>query len=130
MGKPWDLKARTALFAKDVCEFCRRLPQNSEAQEVASQLRKAATSVSANYRAARRGRSDEEFISKIGTVIEEADEVHYWFEHLEALDVQCSNETADGLKQEAHELVAIFVAAHKTAKRNLAKKKAQKRLAR
>lgn len=130
MTKPWDLKARSALFATNVCEFCRRLPQTSEAQEVASQLRKAATSVAANYRAARRGRSDQEFISKLGIVVEEADEVHYWFEHLQALDVQHPTETAEDLKQEAHELVAIFVAALKTAKRNVARKKAPKRVAR
>jgi four helix bundle protein len=36
--------------------------------------------VGANYRAAQRARSDREFVSKIGVVIEESDESPYWLE--------------------------------------------------
>jgi four helix bundle protein len=66
MAKPWDLKKRTTQFMDDVCRLCRTLPDSREAQEVASQLRRAARRVAANYRAAIRGRSNREFIAKIG----------------------------------------------------------------
>src|SRR5262245_55340015 len=71
---PHDLHERTRLFALAVLGFRRRLPLTDEAQEAARQLRRAANSVRANYRAARKGRSRAEFQAKLGTVAEEADE--------------------------------------------------------
>ena len=46
------------------------------------QLLRSGTSVAANYRAACRARSRAEFISKIGVVVEEADECALWIELL------------------------------------------------
>ncbi len=46
------------------------------------QLLRSGTSVGANYRAACRARSKAEFISKMGTVVEEADETVFWLELL------------------------------------------------
>ena len=97
-----------------------------EGQEVASQLRRAARGVASNYRAARRGRSDLDFIAKMGSVIEEADESMYWLEHLAATGLSSQNDV-QALRQEANELVAIFTAAHKTAKANLEAKKRRQR---
>jgi len=99
-----------------VCRFCRTLPDSKEAQEVASQLRRAARGVAANYRSAKRGRSGPDFISRIGVVIEEADEAEMWLDHLGATDI-CNSTELGELKIEANELVAIFTAAQKTAKR-------------
>lgn len=50
--------------------------------DIGYQLLRSATSVGANYRAACRGRSQPDFISKIGIAIEEADESLYWMELL------------------------------------------------
>jgi len=47
---------------------------------IGNQLVRSATSVGANYRAARRSRSCAEFASKLGVVAEEADESVYWLE--------------------------------------------------
>jgi four helix bundle protein len=126
MPKPWNLFERTAQFAEEICRFCEKLPNRPDAQEVATQLRRAARGVASNYRAARRGRSDLEFIAKMGTVIEEADESMYWLQHLAATAIVSSN-SVELLRQEANELVAIFTAAHKTARANLEAKKRRKR---
>ena len=67
-----------------------------------------------------------EFIAKIGTVIEEADESLYWLQHLSATGLM-STSGVEPLRQEANELVALFTAAHKTAKANLEAKTRQKR---
>ena len=69
-----DLRERTRVFALAVRKFCRKLPMTAEAQEAATQLRRAANSVRSNYRASRKGRSRAEFEAKLGTVAEEADE--------------------------------------------------------
>jgi four helix bundle protein len=115
MTKPWDLGQRTAAYATDTCLFCRRLPQTSEIAEVVGQLRRAARGVAAGYRAARRARSSLEFVAKLGTVIEEADEAMYWLEHMSSVKIGDADEV-ETLRQEALELVAIFVAARKKAK--------------
>lgn len=69
-----NLQERTRPFAIAVVKFCRTLPKTDEAQDEARQLRRAASAVRRNYRAARRGRSRAEFEAKPGAVFEEADE--------------------------------------------------------
>jgi len=54
MAKKWDLRERTMEFAVAVFKFCRTLPKTDEARDVARQLRRSASSVAANYRAAAR----------------------------------------------------------------------------
>ncbi len=63
-------------------KLCRFLPRTVDAQVIARQLIRAATSVAANYRATQRARSKAEFIAKLGTVLEEADETQFWLELL------------------------------------------------
>ena len=46
------------------------------------QLLRSGTAVGANYRAAGRARSKAEFISKMGIVVEEAEETTFWIECL------------------------------------------------
>ena len=116
---PRDLQERTRLFAIAVVKFCRQLPKTDEAQEEARQLRRAATSVRRNYRAARRGRSRAEFEAKLGTVFEEADEC---VDCLEALrDTKVKTDAA--LIQEARELASIFAKSVSTAKKNTRRSK-------
>lgn len=79
------------------------------------QLLRSSTSVGANYRAACRGRSRAEFIAKIGTVLEEADECEYWLELLVGSG-RINAEKAKNLVQEASELTAIFAATLITSK--------------
>jgi len=83
---------------------------------IAGQLLRSGTSVGANYRAACRAKSARDFISKMGTVEEEADECLYWMELL-AQSGTARLETLKPLMKEADELLAITVASIKTAKR-------------
>ena len=111
---PWDLIERTRCFALAVIQFCRRLPSTSEAQEAAGQLRRSATSVRSNYRAARKGRSRAEFRSKLHTAFEEADECVDWLEYLR--DARIQDDAA--LLQEAKEIASILATAVRTARKN------------
>ena len=49
---------------------------------MAKQLVRSGTSVGANYRASCRAKSETDFVSKMTTVEEEADESLYWLELL------------------------------------------------
>src|SRR5437773_6527867 len=75
-----QLKQRTKQFALRILKLIGALPRNAQGRAIAAQLVRSGTSVGANYRAACRGRSRAEFISRLGTVEEEADESAYWIE--------------------------------------------------
>jgi four helix bundle protein len=111
-----DLKARTKRFALDVIRFCRSLPQTDEFIIVRRQVLRSATSIAANYRAALRAKSKADFVHKLGTVEEEADETLFWLEVLSELSPPTNPELTRPLR-ESDELVAIAVASRKTARR-------------
>jgi len=77
-----QMKARTKEFAKQVIYLCRDLPRSQEGRLIGGQVFRSGTSVGANYRAACRGRSKADFMSKLGIALEEADETLFWLEIL------------------------------------------------
>ena len=89
------------------------LPKNKAINVISYQLLKSGTSVGANYRAALRGRSDREFVSKMNIVLEEADESLFWIELIKHKN-WISGKLLDDLVREANELTAIFVSTLKT----------------
>lgn len=112
-----NLKKRTKMFALEVVKFVEGLPKNETCRVLGRQLLRSGTSVGANYRAACRAKSTADFISKMGTVEEEADESDYWIELLiEAGKV--SEIKAAPLLKEANELVAITVSTINTARKS------------
>lgn len=112
---PKELKDRTKRFAVNVIQLCRELPPTLDGRRLGGQLIDSATSVAANYRAACRGRSRAEFIAKLGTVLEEADESLFWLELI--VDAKLLPLTrVERLLIEGDELTAIFTAAVRTAK--------------
>ncbi len=70
-----DLKQRTKEFALRIIKLVESLPKGRTADVLGKQLLRAGTSVGANYRSACRARSTADFISKMGIVEEEADEL-------------------------------------------------------
>ena len=118
-----ELKKRTKNFALDVIELATGLPHVLETRNAIGQVIRSSSSVAANYRSACRGKSKADFISKLGTVEEEADETGFWLEMLRAigrrrqlnLEARALQELAR-LLDEANQLVAITVASRKTAR--------------
>src|SRR3954471_23567442 len=109
-----DLRQRTKKFALEIIRYCRRLPKGEEFTIIKYQLIKSATSTAANYRATQRAKSKADFINKMGTVEEEADESLFWMECLDELATREYTELKR-LLREANELVSIFVSSRKTA---------------
>lgn len=104
-------------FALDVIRFVESLPKDETSRILGRQLLRAGTSVGANYRAACRAKSNADFISKMGTVEEEADESGYWLELL-VQSCKVPQMRADLLIKESSELVAITVSSINTAKKS------------
>lgn len=113
--KEGDLLRRTKAFSVAVIRFFDELPKDEACRVIGRQLLRAGTSVSANYRAARRAKSTADFISKMGTVEEEADESALWLELLTDAG-KVPAEKVKALQAEATELTAIAVASIKTAR--------------
>lgn len=110
-----QMKKRTKEFAKAVIDLCRTLPDTREGRKVFDQLFRSGTSVGANYRAVCRARFGADVISKLGIVLEEADESQYWLEIVEEKDI-LKSALLKCLLRESDELVRIFAAGLNTAK--------------
>jgi len=111
-----QLKNRTKEYAKNVIRLCRKLPNNREGRLIGNQMFRSGTSIAANYRAACRGRSKAEFISKLAIVEEEADETLFWLELIKEMSIS-KDPVIDLLMKEGNEIVAIIVSSIKTVKR-------------
>jgi four helix bundle protein len=113
---PEDLKKRTKEFAVRIIILVKDLEKNGgmAGRIIANQLIRSGTSIAANYRAACRCKSPKDFISKIGTVVEEADETQLWLELLVEADIVKLKLIEDLLK-ESGEIVAIMTASKNTA---------------
>jgi four helix bundle protein len=112
-----QLKKRTKEFAKNIILLCRNLPNNREGRLIGDQMFRSGTSVAANYRAACRGRSKAEFVSKLAIVEEEADETMFWLEVIKEMSIY-EEPVVEDLIKESDEIIAIIVSSIKTTNKN------------
>ena len=115
LDKHQELRRRTKDFALRIMRMCRTIPSTRETNIINNQILRSATGVAANYRAVGLARSKAEFISKLGIVLEEADETVFWLELLSDSGIIPASKLRE-LMAEGNELVAIFLASRKTAK--------------
>ena len=112
------LKKRSNNFAHECVKLSIDLPKSKLGSHIEGQLVRCSTSVAANYRAACLGQSKRAFISKLGIVVEEADECIFWLEFLRDEGL-AKSESFPKVLQEAKELTSIFIASRITAIKNL-----------
>jgi four helix bundle protein len=110
-----ELKERTMRFAVRILKLADALPNKTSGRTIASQVARSGCSVAANYRSALRGKSRADFICKITTVLEEADETTFWIELTERMGLMSAKRLI-GLRGEAEELVKIFNATRTTSR--------------
>ena len=115
-----ELKNRTIQLGIDVIAICEKLPKKSSGKVIENQMIRSATSAGANYRAALRGRSKPDFISKLGIALEELDETQYWIEVAVKANLLAKTDVAS-IWREAEELMKILTKTSITAKQNLKK---------
>jgi four helix bundle protein len=114
MAGAFDLVGRAQRFAAAAFTFYKSFSPSSAERHAAKQFYRASSSATSNYCAAKRGRSTAEFISKLGTVVEEIDEAVRWLEHMHAVKITINQE----LFSEAQQLRRIWGASLGTARRN------------
>ena len=105
---PVEFRDRTKGYASATIRLFVKLPKGrDEIRVLGKQLLRAGTSVAAHVREASRARSNEEFVSKLGGALQEADESQLW---LELLREDCGIAPTDTLlmEKEADELMAVM----------------------
>jgi len=116
-----QLRERTFRYFLRILTFCRRLPDTWEIRELGRQLLRSGMGVAGNYRSACRGRSDREFIAKLGVAVDEADESVLWLTAFVRGGIREDLETKN-LLSEGGEIRAILSKSHKTARENRQRK--------
>ena len=109
-----ELLQRTKQFARRIFKLGGALPQTIQGRAVAPQLIRSGKSVAANCRGACRARSKSEFVAKLDTVEEEADESAFWLELITETELLRAAKVKPLLTEES-EIVAIMASLKKTA---------------
>ena len=115
--KTESLKARTRKFMLDCLAPCKTIERSPEGDVLRRQLARAACGVAGNYRHTCRARSRAEFIAKIGTTLEEADESELWLGTVRDAKLTAEPDLPR-LYQESVELMLIFSQSNRTARGN------------
>ena len=116
-----DLKLRTKKFALRVINLARNLNNCNVERHISNQILRSGTSVACNYRSALRAKSRSDFISKLGTIIEEGDETMFWLEVVVEANI-LKEEMVKDLYKEANEIVAILVKTRDSTLKNVNQK--------
>lgn len=106
-SKKYDLEERTAKFAENIIELCKKASKNVVSIPIIEQLVKAGTSIGANYCEANGASSKRDFKSKIFICKKESKETKYWLRML----VKAVDELKEECRKlwcEAQELTLIF----------------------
>jgi four helix bundle protein len=105
-----ELEARTKKFGIAAFKFAEGLPKTRGSDIIAKQLIRSATSVSANYRAVNRAKSDADFLNKLKIVQEEADETLFWLEFIAGLELSADKRVLADLTSESNQILSIITA--------------------
>lgn len=115
-----DLRERTTEFALRIVRMYTRLPKTTEAQTLGKQALRSGTSVGAQFRESQRAKSDADFINKLESVLQEADETAYWLELLVKAEIVPSSKL-EPLRKEIDEIIAIIVTIVTKVKKRIGK---------
>ena len=108
-----QFKDRAKQYGLRIIRLVEALPNTQTASVIGPQLLRSGTSVGANYRAASRGRSTADTLSKLAIAEDEADETLYWMEMLIEVNIVAEDRLRD-LMNEGDEIVVMTVASLKT----------------
>lgn len=112
-----QLRERIVAWVIDVGRLASPLFHRNETSHRAGQLKRAADSVSSNYRAAQIARSHREFTAKLSIALEEADEAIGWLELSHREGILRGDATLKAL-DEGRQLTRILAKSRETAQSN------------
>lgn len=121
--KRFDLEDRLIDFAANVILFTNYVEKSYAGNHLSSQIVRSSTSPALNYGEAQSAESNKDFVHKMGICLKELRETNNCLKIIERANLHSNSKMLDQLKVEANELISIFVASIKTAKKNAEKNK-------
>ena len=121
--KRFDLEERLIDFAANVILFTNYVEKSFAGNHLSSQIVRSSTSPALNYGEAQSAESNKDFVHKMGICLKELRETNNCLKIIERANLHSNLKMLDQLKIEANELISIFVASIKTAKKNAEKNK-------
>ncbi len=106
----YDLEERTAVFARDVALYCKKLPKTISNSEYSRQVIRSSGSTGANYIEANESLSKKDFVMRLKISRKEAKESGYWLRLIVETNPDPSVEKGNQLIRESTELMKIFSA--------------------
>lgn len=115
-----DLRERTTDFALRIVHLYQSLPKSTEGQVLGKQVLRSGTSVGAQFRESQRAKSDADFVNKLESVLQEADETAFWLELLVRAEIMPA-QRLEALQKETDEIIAILVTIVTKVKKRIGK---------
>jgi len=103
----YNLEERTARFAENTIDFCKKVKITPINNSIISQLVRSSTSVGANYCEANGASSKQDFKNKIFICKKESQETKFWLRMIANSNPE-TKDTARTLWKETQELTLIF----------------------
>lgn len=113
-----DLEERLVDFAVSIIRTAESLPGTKAGKHIGGQLIRSGTSPAPNYGEAQDAESRADFIHKMKISLKELRETKVWLQMITKASLVKTPSTVEPVIREAEELIAIFVASIKTAKKN------------
>ena len=117
-NRKYDLEERLIDFSVRIISVVEGLPNTRSGNHVAGQLVRCGTSAAPNYGEAQSAESRRDFIHKMKIALKELRETQVWLKIIQRKKWVRIQEELKALITECNELISIFVASIKTAKKN------------
>ncbi len=104
-----QFRNRTKANSVKIIKIVSKIKYSEESSVLKKQLVRCSTSVTANFRAVCRARSEKEKYAKLCIVVEEADETLLWLEMLHECEI-VSQDTINDVYNEALEILKVMSA--------------------
>ena len=112
----YDLEDRLINFAVEIIKLVESLPKTRAGNHISGQILRSGTSPAPNYGEAQSAESNQDFIHKMKVCLKELRETRVWLIMISRSKLKPENDIELLLKENV-ELVSIFVASIKTAKK-------------
>ena len=113
----YDLEDRLIDFAVGIIKLAESLPKTRSGNHIAGQILRSGTSPAPNYGEAHSAESNQDFIHKMKVCLKELRETRVWLIMITKAMLKPETEI-DLLLKENVELISIFAASIKTARKN------------
>ena len=118
-GQNFDLEDRLLNYAAEIIRLAERLPRTRTGNHISNQILRSGTSALPNHGEAQAAESKNDFTHKMSICLKELRETKRWLRLIIRVYVNKLSAKTEPLLKETEELIMIFSASIKTARKNI-----------